>query len=76
MKVAYSDIYIYQLPEGHRFPMEKYELLPQQLLLENVVEENDFFEPDPCSDEILLWTHSPEYLHKLMHLDLSRKEER
>ena len=56
--------------------MEKYELLPQQLLLENVVEESDFFEPDPCSDEILLWTHSPEYLHKLMHLDLSRKEER
>lgn len=76
MKIAFSPIYKYQLPEGHRFPMDKYELLPQQLLLENVVEEVDFFHPRACTDEMILRTHSREYLEKLMHLTLSRKEER
>lgn len=76
MKVAFSEIYAYQLPEGHRFPMVKYELLSQQLLLENVVDEKDFFEPASCSDDIILLTHSPVYLSKLKSLSLSRKEER
>jgi hypothetical protein len=35
------------LPENHRFPMEKYELLPQQLMLEGTCKKEDFFEPIP-----------------------------
>ncbi|MGB0347222.1 MAG: histone deacetylase, partial [Balneolaceae bacterium] len=31
-KIAWHPIYIYPVPENHRFPMEKYELLPQQLI--------------------------------------------
>ena len=34
IKIAYSPIYKYELPEGHRFPMIKYELIPEQLLYE------------------------------------------
>ena len=37
LKIAYAPIYKYSLPEGHRFPMEKYELIPEQLLYEGVV---------------------------------------
>ena len=76
MKVAFSPIYRYKLPEGHRFPMEKYTLLPEQLLFEGTVEESDFFEPQSCTDEILLWTHSREYLDQLQRLDLTRREEK
>ncbi|MDW8288992.1 MAG: histone deacetylase, partial [Flammeovirgaceae bacterium] len=32
LKIAYSPIYHHPLPAGHRFPMEKYTLLPEQLL--------------------------------------------
>lgn len=76
LKIAFSDIYKYKLPEGHRFPMEKYELLPEQLLYEGTVSSENFFRPEAlCTEEILL-THDSEYLHKLEHLKLSRKEER
>ncbi|MPT33902.1 MAG: histone deacetylase, partial [Flavobacterium sp.] len=44
--IAYHPIYKHPLPEGHRFPMIKYELLPQQLVHEGIVSDNAFFEPD------------------------------
>ena len=43
LKIAFSEVYKYQLPEGHRFPMIKYELLPEQLLYEGTVQEENFF---------------------------------
>ncbi|MFN7015298.1 MAG: histone deacetylase, partial [Bacteroidia bacterium] len=30
LKIAWSKCYAHPLPEGHRFPMAKYELLPDQ----------------------------------------------
>ncbi len=43
LKIAYSPIYKYQLPDGHRFPMIKYELIPEQLLYEGTITEANFF---------------------------------
>ncbi len=74
MKVAYAPIYNYQLPLGHRFPMEKYELLPQQLLREGIMEQNDFFEPGLLDEEVILMTHTQAYWHKLQTLSLTKKE--
>ncbi len=76
LKVAFSPIYKYELPKGHRFPMIKYELIPEQLLYEGSLTEDNFFHPARLSDEEILLTHSAEYLQKLMSLSLSRKEER
>jgi acetoin utilization deacetylase AcuC-like enzyme len=76
MKVAFSPVYVYRLPEGHRFPMDKYDLLSQQLVYENIIQEDQFFHPQSCPDEILLMTHTKDYLDKLTNLTLSRKEER
>lgn len=76
IKIAYSPIYKYQLPEGHRFPMAKYELLPEQLLYEGTVTEEQFFPPERLSEEVLLWTHTKEYWQKLQEQKLNRKEER
>jgi acetoin utilization deacetylase AcuC-like enzyme len=64
------------LPEGHRFPMLKYELIPEQLLYEGTITKENLFEPLPCSNEIILWTHDVEYLDKLLHQTLSAKEQR
>jgi acetoin utilization deacetylase AcuC-like enzyme len=54
--------------------MEKYELIPEQLLYEGSIKEEQFFHPDRMEDELLLSTHTPEYLDKLNTLNLSRKE--
>lgn len=41
--------------------MDKYELLPQQLLLEGVVTEEDFFQPEPIDPKYLLKVHDATY---------------
>ena len=76
MKIAYAPIYCHPLPEGHRFPMEKYALLPEQLLREGVVEESDIIAPVPLTRAEVERVHSPEYIDKLESGSLSRQEER
>jgi acetoin utilization deacetylase AcuC-like enzyme len=76
LKIAFAPIYAHPLPEGHRFPMLKYELIPEQLLHEGSITIENIFTPKPCTDEIILWTHSPEYLDKLKNQTLSAKEQR
>jgi acetoin utilization deacetylase AcuC-like enzyme len=73
--VAYDPIYSHPLPEGHRFPMLKYELVPQQLLYEGTIQPENIFSPTSCTQEVVLWTHSAEYLHKLVHQTLSASEQ-
>jgi acetoin utilization deacetylase AcuC-like enzyme len=74
LKIAFSPIYKYELPEGHRFPMLKYELIPEQLLYEGTITEANFFHPTPLSDEIITQTHTPQYWHNLKHLEITPKE--
>lgn len=76
LKIAFSPIYKYELPEGHRFPMAKYELLPEQLLYEGTVTEDNFFHPGPLDEDSILLTHEKEYWEKLKQQQLSRKEVR
>lgn len=76
LKIAWRKEYHIHLPEGHRFPMEKYTLLPQQLLYEGTVSKSNFFEPEILPDDVILYTHSPGYLDKLKTLSLTKKEER
>jgi acetoin utilization deacetylase AcuC-like enzyme len=72
--IAWSNLYTLPLPEGHRFPMAKYELLHEQLVRENVVIPEQFFEPEEANLKTVLLTHSPAYVEKLLQLALSEKE--
>ena len=63
-----------KLPENHRFPMEKYELIPQQLLHEGLVEKESFFSPNVAKDFWIEKAHDKEYISKLSHLTLSKSE--
>ncbi len=74
LKIAFSPIYKYAVPDGHRFPMEKYELLPEQLLYEGTITEENFFSPKQVSEETILLTHEAEYWNKLKNQQLSKKE--
>ncbi len=74
LKIAFSSVYKYELPEGHRFPMVKYELLPEQLLYEGTITEESFFEAPPLTETTILRTHTLAYWSKLKNLTLAPKE--
>lgn len=74
LKVAWSPQYKLSLPEGHRFPMLKYELIPEQLLYEGTLVPENIFSPEPMRVEDILLTHTPEYWHKLEQQNLSAAE--
>lgn len=76
VKIAFDPIYAHPLPEGHRFPMLKYELIPAQLLHEGTITPQQLFAPKPCSQQVVLMTHTPLYVDKLLHQTLSASEQR
>lgn len=69
-KIAWSPTYAHPLPPGHRFPMQKYELIPQQLIRSGIVGEANFFEPKLAQDSLLKLTHDSDYLRDLNSLSL------
>jgi len=70
LNAAFHKVYRHPLEDGHRFPMIKYELLAQELIKDNIVSEEDFIIPQPISDEIILLTHTAEYLQLLNECSL------
>ena len=74
LKIAYSKIYNHPLKENHRFPMIKYDLIPEQLVMENSCTENNFFEPGIVSNENILLTHDYKYYNRLQNMDLDKRE--
>ena len=76
MKIAYHDIYTHPLPEDHRFPMLKYELIPAQLLREGVITSGQLFMPAPAAAATILLTHTASYWQKLTEQTLSPREQR
>jgi acetoin utilization deacetylase AcuC-like enzyme len=76
MLIAYHPIFAHPLPEGHRFPMVKYELIPAQLLREGIITEDQILKPSPLAEDIILQTHSLHYWRQLQQQTLSDKEQR
>lgn len=65
MKLYYADHFVLPLPEGHRFPMEKYARLRSRLLACGAFAEADFCVPDAASDDAILRAHDPAYLQRV-----------
>jgi acetoin utilization deacetylase AcuC-like enzyme len=76
LKIANHPIYKYELPEGHRFPMEKYDLLPQQLIYEGTCTKENFFEPQIPNYKHFFTVHDPEYFFDLLNITLNQKAAR
>ncbi|GAK96107.1 deacetylases [Nonlabens tegetincola] len=75
--IAFHPIYKHPLPDGHRFPMIKYELLPQQLIHEGIATATDFFEPSKkCELDDVLRVHTNTYYNDLITLNLERRAAR
>jgi acetoin utilization deacetylase AcuC-like enzyme len=76
LKIAFHPIYKHPLPEGHRFPMLKYDLLPEQLVYEGTCTIDNFFEPETPSDEDILRVHTQDYYQDLKQLTLDKRAAR
>ena len=76
MRVFFHFTYIHPVPEGHKFPMEKYDLISRQLLHEGVIEEAQIFVPEPISMDCVLWAHDKEYVNQLLEGTLTPREQR
>lgn len=62
------------LPPNHRFPMSKYEVLPQQLLHEGTLTSENIFQPSQVDARWVLLTHTRDYFERLQSLSLTAAE--
>lgn len=76
LHIAFHTIYKHHLPDGHRFPMAKYDLLPRQLIYEGTCTQDNFFEPAIIDDVHILRCHTQEYLTNLKALEIERRDAR
>ncbi|WP_347157342.1 histone deacetylase family protein [Pontibacter chitinilyticus] len=74
LKIAWSEIFAHSLPENHRFPMAKYDLLPEQLLYEGTITPDNLFVPEPLPEQLILDTHEAAYWQRLRDLQLTPAE--
>ncbi len=71
MKAFYTDHFVLPLPDGHRFPMEKYAHLRD---LVGTLAEVELIEAPIASDTQILYAHDPSYLMKVIEGKLNPQE--
>ena len=74
--VVHHPHYRADLPDGHRFPMNKFEHLAAVLVEEGLVPPEGFHAPEPASFELLTAVHSPTYVRATFDQTLDRAAER
>lgn len=57
----------------HSYPMDKYRLVPERLLQEQVLASEDLLEPEAATLDDILRVHTPEYVHAFTAGTLERK---
>ena len=73
MKAFYTDHFVLPLPQGHRFPMEKYSRLRDLVGSQAGIE---LVEAPSATDTQILYAHDPGYLIKVIEGTLSTQEQR
>jgi acetoin utilization deacetylase AcuC-like enzyme len=73
VRAFYCDHFILPLPEGHRFPMEKYTLLRERVA---ALGDDDLLVPDAVADVELRRVHDAGYVHRVTRGALTRDEVR
>jgi len=73
VKAFYADHFVLPLPQGHRFPMEKYSRLRDLVSSRSDIE---LLEAPPATDTQILYAHDPSYVIKVIEGKLSSQEQR
>ncbi|MEL6134261.1 MAG: histone deacetylase, partial [Bacteroidota bacterium] len=76
MKIFHSDRFVPRLPDGHRFPIQKYQLIREQLLYEGTLTEDQLEEARPMDEEEVLRVHNRTYWTHFTQLTLDPRSVR
>ncbi len=76
VQIFYTDHFVLPLPEGHRFPMEKYALLRERVEAAHLSRGEALRVPPAASDEDLLRAHDAAYLQRVVTGSLEPSEVR
>lgn len=68
--------YTFPLPDGHRFPIEKYALLRERVIAEGIVPREHVHDPARISHDDLLLVHTADYVDRFTSGTLERGEVR
>ncbi len=71
VRVFYCDHFVLPLPEGHRFPMDKYRRLRERVSARG---DDDLRVPDAATDTELMRVHDPAYVNRVLAGSLSYEE--
>ena len=74
LPVVHHPAYRADMPDGHRFPMDKFARLADLLLAEGVVDR--FHTPEPIGWEPVVAVHDPAYARMIWEADAPREVER
>ncbi len=58
---------------NHSYPMDKYRLVPEQLLAEGTLTPDEIIEPEAATLDDILRVHTPEYVHTFINGTVDRK---
>jgi acetoin utilization deacetylase AcuC-like enzyme len=64
MTLFYADHFVLPLPDGHRFPMEKYARLRHALQASSCFDSHDFCEPPAATDAQIERAHDANYVYR------------
>ncbi len=76
MRIFRYDQYTYPLPDTHRFPASKYQLLRQAVEEAGIVPPQNLIQPTPATFEHLTLAHDPDYIERVIRGTLSAAEQR
>jgi acetoin utilization deacetylase AcuC-like enzyme len=76
MRVFYTDQFRFPLPEGHRFPIDKYGLLRKSIVAAGLVAAEELAVPEPATTLQLLLAHDRSYVIRVCEGLLTPKEVR
>ena len=76
MKLYYHDHFVLPLPEGHRFPMEKYARLRERVANDVQFAPIEFLVPEQATLDELCLAHNPLYVQRFLQGNMSEKEMR
>ncbi len=75
MRCFYSSEFFLELPDGHPFPMDKFEVSKDMLVTSGIVKGEDIVEVSAAETHVMKRVHDDEYLAKIYYGQLDRKEQ-
>jgi acetoin utilization deacetylase AcuC-like enzyme len=74
--IVYHPHYIAPLPQGHRFPMVKFQKLYELLLKDGILTPKNLYQPEIPDQSLLKLVHSPDYIENYCQGTLDAKAQR